>query len=414
VLVVKLQFPDGRFKHSWPPSPFLLARSVALACLREFPRMQGRRLEAVLDLLCSKVSYSLPRVSVMQSAGYIKVGANAPTFMVFDAVPTNEELFDLRQLLSVLKTIGDSPSWVDADIEVESATVINCKVASDKSKTTAVVETLCSKKDFFSGDRNGCMGWVESILSPVKEMQAIKKVQYSLANGFVQATELPFAAHFALESKTLPDISNTLLVAEKARRKLMGISRNLHSGDPTLVSRMFSGKNHDGSPAKNHQHAYFLPFSSNNDRKLNELVISSRIRFTQHDVEVVKRLTGLPPDITTSLKCLSAEPLIEARVWDSATPFVSSRHHRKSRGSWQEWMKEELLREIQYREIQPPEMIELLENSDKSFITARKGVHSQNQAFFRLTYKERMPGPFSLGSLAHFGIGLFLPRRNKV
>jgi CRISPR-associated protein Csb2 len=376
--------------------------------------MQGKRLEAVLDLLCSKVSYSLPQASVMQTTGNIKVGVFTPTFMVFDAVPTYEELFDLRQLLSVLKTIGNSPSWVDADIEVEPATVINCKIASDGAKNTTVVETLCPKEDFFPNNRNGYMGWVEAILSPVKEMQAVKKVEYSLANGFVQATELPFAALFVLESNTLPDISNTLLVAEKARRKLMGISRKLHNGDPTLVSRMFSGKNHDGSPAKSHQHAYFLPFSSRGDKKLNELLVVSRVRLTEHDVAVMKRLTGLPPDITISLKCLSADPLMEAKVWDSATPFVSSRHHRNSRGSWKEWMKEELLREIQYREMQLPDMIELLENSNKSFITTRKGVHSKNQAFFRLTYKEGMSGPFSLGSLAHFGIGLFLPRRNKV
>ncbi len=376
--------------------------------------MQGVRLEAVLDLLCSKVSYSLPRASVIQTTGYIKVEAEAPAFMIFNVSPTYEELFDLRQLLSVLKIIGDSPSWVDADIEVETATVINCKVASGQSKNTTIVETLCPKKEFFSEKRNGVIGWIEAILSSEKELQAAKKVKYSLASGFVQAPELPFAAHFVLESKKLPDISDTLCVAEKARRKLMGISRKLHDGDPALVSRMFSGKNHDGSPAKNHQHAYFLPFSSNDDGKVNELVITAGSRFSEHDIEVLKRLTELPSDIAISLRSLAVEPLNEAKVWVSATPFVSARHHRRSRGSWKEWMKEELLRDIQHRELLEPAMIEFLKNSKYSFKTTRKGVNLQNQAFFRLTYERKVPGPFSLGSLAHFGIGLFLPRKDEV
>lgn len=407
MLVIRLQFPGGRFRNSWPPSPFLLARSVALACLREFPQMQGRRLESVLDLLCSRVAYSLPEASVMQTTGCIKVGVDAPIFMIFDVTATYEEIFDLRQLLSVLKTIGDSPSWLDADVEVESATSINCTIALEESKNTVTVETLCSKIEYFKKKKT--MSWVGGILSPLKEIQAINKVQYSLAAGFIQVTEPPVAARFTLESENLPDVSDTLHIAEKIRRKLMGISRKLHNGDPTLVSRMFSGKNHDGSPARNHQHAYFLPFSSNSDRKVNELVITSRSRFTEHDTEAMKRLTELPADIAISLKSLSVEPINEAKVWVSATPFVSARHHRKSRGSWKEWMKGELLREIQHRELHPPAMIEFIRGSNYSFKTTRKGVNSQNQAFFRLTYEESMPGPFSLGSLAHFGIGLFLP-----
>ncbi len=374
--------------------------------------MQGRRLEAVIDLLCSKVSYSLPQTSVMQTTGYIKVGVEAPAFMIFDVVPTYEELFDLRQLLSVLKTIGDSPSWVDADTEVETATVVNCKIASGKSKNTTVVETLYSKKEFFAERQNSYIGWVEAILSPVKELQAVKKVQYSLANGFLQAPELPFAAHFLLESKILPDISKTLLVAEKTRRKLMGISRKLHNGDPTLVSRMFSGKNYDGSPAKNHQHAYFLPFSSNNDGKVNELVITARRKFTEHDVEAMKRLIELPADIAISLKSLSVEPLNEAKVWVSATPFVSARHHRKSRGSWEDWMKDELRRELKNHNIQMPEKIESIRTCSNrrisEFITTRKGTSLPNQSAYKLYFRNQQPGPFSLGTLSHFGIGLFL------
>lgn len=376
--------------------------------------MQGRRLEAVLYLLCSKVSYSLPQASVMQTTGYIKVGVEAPAFMIFDVIPTYEELFDLRQLLGVLKTIGDSPSWVDADIEVETATVINCKIASGESKNTTIVETLCSRKEFFSEKKKEYIGWVEAILSPVKELQAVKKVQYNLADGFVQTAELPCSAHFILESKNLPDIGDTLCVAEKVRRKLMGISRKLHSGDPTLVSRMFSGKNHDGSPAKNHQHGYFLPFSSSDDGKVNELVITTGRRFSEHDVEALKRLTELPGDIAILLKSFSIESLNEGKVWISATPFVSARHHRKSRGSWKEWMQEELLRETQHRELQQPAMIEFIKNNKYSFKTIRKGVDLQNQAFFRLTYEKEVPGPFSLGGLAHFGIGLFLPQKDEV
>ena len=75
-------------------------------------------------------------------------------------------------------------------------------------------------------------------------------------------------------------------------------------------------------------------------------------------------------------------------------------------------MKEELIKDIQYRELQEPATIEFLKKSESLFKTTRKGVKFPNQTFFKLTYEESVPGPFSLGCLAHFGIGLFLPGKN--
>ncbi len=373
--------------------------------------MQGRRLESVLDLLCSRVSYSLPSVSVLPSTDSIKIGAETPVFMVFHVTPTYEELFDLRQLLSVLKTIGESPSWVDADIEVESETVINGTISLEGSENTVIVETLCSKSQYL---RKSNLGWVESILSSKREIQPISEVNYNLAGGFVQPRKSLKVVHFSLESKNLPEVTGTLSVAETVRRKLMGISRKLYNGDLTKVSLMFSGKNRDGSPSTNHQHAFFLPFSTNKKNTINELIVTTTIEFTEHDIEALRRLTSLPPDITISLKNLSTTPILNSKVWVSATPFVSMRHHRKSRGDWKEWMKNELLKEILHRELQPPLMIEMINRKKSKFATTRKNMDSRNLAFFKLTYSQNVSGPFSLGSLAHFGIGLFLPEEDNL
>lgn len=63
---------------------------------------------------------------------------------------------------------------------------------------------------------------------------------------------------YSMESKVLPNVTATIEISDRFRRKLMGIHKKI-AGDPRKVSKRFSGKEDDGSPAKGHRHIYVLP-----------------------------------------------------------------------------------------------------------------------------------------------------------
>ncbi|GEM_PF-4294251 len=412
---------------SWPPSPFMIAQNLAKACIRELPGMQGRRLESVLDLLSSKLSYALPAVTEVGSTGIIKVAADEPVFMIFEVRPSREQLFDLKQLLAVVKTFGSDPVWIDADITVASTICSNCRVTVEGTESV-LVETLCSADDYKYRKKLFPPGvsWIEAVLSDESYLSrmgylqspAMIKTQYHIAEGLVVRKHSQISTvSYSLHSDSLPDVTDTLTVAGAVRRKLMGISRFLNNGDPAKVSRVFSAKNRNGSPATDHAHAYYLPFARKIDSCLNEMIVYSKSTFSVHDLRVLQRLTSIPvkdkPDISFSIKSLGEKLPFSSKTWISTTPFVTNRHHRRSRGSWQEWMKAELLREIEVHGIQCPEGIDIMHTCSgrevNYFEVRRKNAETKNITAFRLIFNQEQEGPFSLGALAHFGVGMFLP-----
>lgn len=419
MLVIRLFFPSGMYNMSWPPSSFRLAGDMATACIREFPRMQGRRLEAVLSLLSAELSYALPAATRVGSTGFVKVSSDEPAFMVFCVTPTREQLFDLKQLLAVVKTIGNNPVWTDADVTVSSTICINCR-RSDATGSVPV-ETLRSAGDYlkvrelFAPDLN----WIEAILSRnTDQSPAMAVTTYKIAGGFFTEQNSPISVvHYSLQCDNLTDITDTLSVAEAVRRKLMGISRNLNGGDPQKVSKAFSSKNEDGTTLQNHTHAYYLPFTLNNGGMLDELIVYTKSVFSEHDISVLKRLTSIRregnSDMKFSIEYTGDKLPFRSKTWISATPFATARHHRKSRGEWKNWMVSELTREISNQDmVNPSKVVQIKKCSDRrlrEFNTARKDEESHNLSAFSLCFEEEQHGPFAIGSLAHFGIGLFLP-----
>jgi len=412
---------------SWPPSSFMLANNLAKACVRELPVMQGRRLESVLNLLSAKLSYALPVVAEADTTGFVKVAADDPVFMVFEVKPSREELFDLKQLLSVVKTFGSDPVWIDADIIITSNICINCR-ESDSGAEAVSVEALCSAEDYKQRRKLLHLGinWAEAVLSDrsylsrmgFPQSPAIVKIQYHIAEGLVIRKQSQISTvSYSLHSESLPDVVDTLTVAGAVRRKLMGISRFLNDGDPNRVSCTFSARNRNGSLTQNHIHAYYLPFKLKSSGRLNRMIVYTKASFSSHDQKVLQRLTSIPvkgrPDVSFSIESLGNKLPSSSKTWVSATPFVTNRHHRRSRGSWQEWMKTELLREMEIHGIQYPASIDIMRTCSgrevNDFNTRRKNTRTSNTAAFRLLFEQEQKGPFSLGALAHFGVGMFVP-----
>jgi CRISPR-associated protein Csb2 len=109
-------------------------------------------------------------------------------------------------------------------------------------------------------------------------------------------------------------------------------------------------------------------------------------------------------------------------IWESMTPYVPSRHHlRGGKEREGESIAEQIVREVQGREIAPNVSVELVgspqwvsvhvprrEASKRAFIGDRRGQ------MIRLRFPMPVAGPLRLGHSSSFGLGLFRPAQDPV
>jgi len=278
----------------------------------------------------------------------------------------------------------------------------------------------------------------------------------------VSALERPAmqVARFALDSTVLPLVTDTLPVAEAARRNLMGIIGAITARRDGIKgkSEVFSGKDSDGNLITDHSHCYYLPTDEDNDGRLDHLTLISVAGFAKdelaainslrqiksreriesgHTLHVVLLGTGMLADAH------SHGPNASASVWVSATPYLCHRHP-KTRGGKKD-RPEELASHAAFAEARLREDIaRLLERrddlSDISMEQVKISPCVDENGIFRLGTRKHRPiefqrcrqkhgddggkrmcgafviefprdvrGPISLGHSCHYGMGLFLP-----
>ena len=160
-----------------------------------------------------------------------------------------------------------------------------------------------------------------------------------------------------------------------------------------------------------------------NDGRIDHLLLKAARPFEPTELEALDRLHAIwqpdgKPDIDLVLVSLAKSfKSTNAKHWTSATPFVLKRHHRKGRGTYQEWLVKEIERECTIHGFPSPERIELIDHTIRGghqlrwmeFVRSRKGSRPLQAHGCRLTFKGEVDGPFALGALCHFGLGLFVP-----
>lgn len=481
MVVIELRFPAGRFHATpygrnvnegipeWPPSPYRLARALLDTCFRMAPEMQGQRLEKVLDIIAAKVSYVLPKAA----GGHIRYYQNENLFdrlkkqkifdpfvainrkdyvlMLFDCEPEREALFDLKHLLGFLNYLGRSESWVSARLAQSTVEEVNCSECSVEDCIST--DTACLKPRFeYEAMKNAFqqrgersldgMSWVEALCMGTSELKeegwsqppamtlVTMHMPRNLLDSFDTAPEVPFpcgfkTAWYSIDGKVRPLVTDTLIIAERVRRKLMGIHKYVMEGDPSKVSLNFSGKNPDSSPVTGHGHCFYLPLDMDRDGRLDTLIITSNTPFNEDETEALNRLDSVwqekgRGDLSLVLTRLSKENSgIKGRVWESATPFVTSRHYRKGRGDFSEWLSRELTKELEFQDFPTPEGIENLRACTRSshsfhwveFVRSRKNNVPLQGYGFRISFPGEIQGPIAIGALCHFGLGVFLPEK---
>jgi CRISPR-associated protein Csb2 len=264
-------------------------------------------------------------------------------------------------------------------------------------------------------------------------------------------------ARFALDSAVLPLVTETLPVAEAARRTLMGIyGRQFPQADCSKGrSAVFSGKDAASGPLQGHDHAYYLPTDEDGDGRIDHLTVVASGGFGSHELKALdclrelksreREVSGHPLRVLLlglgRLDDYQPWPLRVSQIWVSATPFVAPRYLKK-RGTKRDperlWdcppafltvvLEEELRRLTERRpdlaalgsiKVEP-----LADESGVFRIGSRRLRPLEFKRFrqkhgddggrrpagaFTVTFPQPVHGPICLGHSSHFGLGLFVP-----
>ncbi len=264
--------------------------------------------------------------------------------------------------------------------------------------------------------------------------------------------QTPTLARFLLDGPVLPLVTNSIRVAEAFRCGLMSRYQRhrhlqrygpVHEPDRELFrSEVLSGKDAEGQFLQGHRHAFYLPTAEGVDpRRITHVTAAAADGFGTDEVAALNSLRTLRL-VDESLKLrvqlvglgvhedFRAALLEKSSLWESATPFVVTRHPKR-RGRKRDpkeffqgpegrraFVAQVLLEELDRRGLGAAEIdpLEYVSNSRLRAIefqlTRRKRGDDGNQrqrGVFRIRFPAPVSGPIALGHSCHFGLGLFTP-----
>lgn len=485
MVVVELRFLTGRFHATpwgrnvnegvpeWPPSPYRLLRALYDVWKRKRPDWLESRVRPIVEILGKEPPwFHLPPARAAHTRAFLSENQQDvskrqkvfdPFVVLSPADPvvvgwpqsslTVDAASDLGELLGLINYLGRSESWAEARLRPNTDGVSwNCEPtrAGAKDEDSELVRVACAvSPETYSagpyeismkGERKRPVDWLSALSwstshmleSRVSEPPAFRYVTYRRPARCFDPPPAPRSVGrerpvttvlFALEGKVRPRVTATLELAERIRRKLMGIHKRL-VGDPTKVSPKLSGKDPQGQRLLGHRHAFILPLDRDGDGRLDHLLVTCKEPFDRDERRALDRLESIwQPQGRPDLRCIPIFWGALAQIWPrativrSATPFVPPRHYRKGRGDFARWLADEVRREAAHHELPPLARVTLLpclrvggrELRWIEFRRNRKDDAVRLGYGFELEFTEALAGPITLGYGCHFGLGLFMP-----
>ncbi len=221
-------------------------------------------------------------------------------------------------------------------------------------------------------------------------------------------------------SGRLPEISAIVPVAEAFRAAVLSA---LHAVTGSKDSFLLSGHQPDGRPDDQHDHAFYLPQTTSDDRLGSLLVISPRTRFSADEMtalSVVKRIQWNGPSTRLGVELIEEDDRSEQQLatrWESITPYVPPRRFWGTSGKRHLTPERQLAREL----CESVQALEVTVSSIEAWIPLRVrlvlnqklagNLQRRVRSGLRVAFQSDRPivGPIALGHSAHFGLGQFHP-----
>ena len=471
---------------AWPPEPWRILRALIATWhhkIRDTRKYDETIMSALITALAeTPLQFHLPPASHSHTRHYMPQWKAGKTSLVLDAFAAvhretplylrwseldlpDEQTELLDDLLNVMGYLGRAESWVEA-CRVESGPNPNCVPGSDPI-------------DFKTGELHGEVIRLhapvtareydqrrEELLSDADRRQA-KKLDRTLPKGLVAALSLDTAdlqkqgwsdppaaqtinyirpldalhprrkrarqprprvttAQFLLIGKPLPGVEDTLRIGELVRQSVMSAFGKDDNGG-RLAPPLFSGH---GLPETNHhRHAFYLPYDSNCDGRLDRVLVHVPDSFDEDAQRTIGHLRRVWQRNGGEWRLLlegmgdekAGGKLAESsQCWRSVTPYLHPWHIKKKFS-----IADQIRRECAARD-NLPEVTELkLIQTIRVGNQERRPIHfhrfrtfkrSQQQpdrsgSFWEITFAKPVTGPLALGFACHFGLGLFGPNQ---
>lgn len=507
----------------WPPSPWRLMRAVVATWLRHGG--EGEDIMAgIIDAMIGPVHYHSPMVTLAHKRHYMyeragskidlggdamglpltvldgprKQGKSKLMFDAFAAMSPNDELLVLfpeaeldpeqrrllKDVLNRMPYLGRSESWVEAYLLKEeegnsSDRMVNILPGGSDIELMAL-DGSCVGLPLLEMSKGEYTHPLMSRTSIVRKRYKTDRptgtsmIGYSVApDVFCSVSVKPVrarggdttphrCARFAMDAAALPSTEMSLAVGDRARSAAMKAYE--------APSQILSGRAPSGDPLPSHGHAYFLPYDSNGDGRLDHLIVYAMDGFDaghMNALESIDALYGYPLRGRLSMvmldsgdgECPSGHlcPTATARRWRSGTPYMLARHPKRRRdGTWKmestdvimeapsdighyvsveqalidhgiapdpsmgilkDGPASQLLRAIGHAGLPRPVAIGVIPtplwgNRWIDFKTMRKGKvppASTTPYGFMIDFGKEVQGPIALGYGCHIGLGMFLP-----
>ncbi|MFC1464994.1 MAG: type I-U CRISPR-associated protein Csb2 [Candidatus Brachytrichaceae bacterium NZ_4S206] len=488
-VAIALSFPTGRYhatgwgRHvneaapDWPPAPWRLFRAFAAVWKRTLAgdALVNEHLPSALGKLTAPPLYKLPPATLAHTRHYMTQKVKGDADLIFDgfialtpdvevgvlwpeAELTGDEQEALGRVLARLSYLGRAEAWCAARLaNWDSLDGAPCawvdadtgEIRGPTAERTETVRLLCLDPENWNRWSYGRKahqpdpkwnllaetpamhneGWSDppgsrwvTYLRPANALTPPPPARKRAAREETR----PRLLRFALDGPVLPRVTETVYVAELARKRVQGIFGNLFEG---AASPLFSGKQANGTPLAEHRHAFFLPTDEDNDGKLEHILLYAAEGFGPRELCALDawRKTRGPGGVEMNVVWLGAEDKApSARIWRSATPFIATRHYKErgaKRDAFPRWQLPEvnLREEIQRRGLPAPVRVEGVDELQlagrplawRHFRQQRVlGNGRRGNDFgkgFEIEFAEPVSGPLALGYACHFGLGLFLP-----
>jgi CRISPR-associated protein Csb2 len=427
---------------------------------------------------------------------FVQPVSNDPLRVIWtDVALADAEFTDLERLVESLCYLGRAESWVEATVHqqatVEPNVVLRSDVSSDDSDIIRLLAPLATddlhlwragaldqrvaraledkrrkakdpaKAKLSPKDRARLEAELPTTLLEVLEVDTgvarkegwsrppgTRWLEYARPRSLLRPARtprraprnsLPTVARFEVSSSVAPRLTSALHFAERARKAL--ISRS----DGAAV---FTGRRSGDQRFEGHEHAHIFCESHDREGRITHMTAYAPMGFDDaartalegltwlpgaggHHRQLVLLALGVPEDFVSR----QGHPLFgPARIWESVTPFVATRHPKRIGGGETKRdaaglvvgsPEQDLRRLLSTPTARHPEglpspvSVEALQDARWRTFKTRRATGDGRRAqapptAFRLVFEAPVAGPIALGYGAHYSLGLFRASRASI